>query len=78
MAVNLSGMKAAVSNMVFTAIEKRTENQKAKRGVISGGRVTVGNKTLPYYAAVDMYFKDGDNVWCIIADNGATAVIVGV
>jgi hypothetical protein len=76
--VDLSGMKNAVSMMVSTAIIKRTENQKAKRGVVSGGCVTIGNKVLPYYAAVDVYFKDGDSVWCILADSGRTAVVIGV
>lgn len=76
--VDLSGMKNAVSMMVSTAIIKRTENQKAKRGIIHGGCVTIGNKVLPYYAAVDMYFSDGDAVWCILSDSGRTAVVVGV
>jgi hypothetical protein len=76
--VDLSRMKSAVSSYVMTAIMKTTEDQKAKRGVITGGCVTIGNKVLPYYAAVDMYFSDGDQVWCIIADGGRMAVIVGV
>lgn len=78
MAADLSAMKNAVSNMVMTAIIKRTEDQKAKRGIIQGGCVAIGNKVLPYYAAVDIYFKDGDEVWCIISDSGRSAVIIGV
>ena len=76
--VDLSNMQRAVSNLVYTAIIKRTDNQKAKRGIIHGGSVTIGNKVLSYYPAVDMFFKDGDAVWCIIADNGGMAVVVGV
>ena len=78
MAVDLRSMKSAVSNMVTQAIYRRTQNQKAKRGVISGGNVIIGNKVLPYIPAVDVYFKDGDSVWAIIADGGRQAVIVGV
>ena len=33
---DLTGMKNAVSMMVTTAIIKRTENQKAKRGTVHG------------------------------------------
>lgn len=75
---DLRGMQNAVANMVATAIYKRTESQKAKRGVIRGGSVVIGNKVVPYVPAVDMYFQDGDYVWCIMADSGRTAVIVGV
>ncbi len=77
MAVDLNKMKNAVSNMVAKSIYNVTQNQKAKRGVISGGNVIIGNKVLPYTAAVDIFFKDGDAVWCIISDGGR-AVVVGV
>lgn len=75
---DLRSMQNAVANMVATTIYKRTENQKAKRGVIRGGSVVIGNKVVPYAPAVDIYFQDGDSVWCIIADGGRTAVVVGV
>ena len=75
---DLQNMKSAVSNLVTAAIHKRTENQKAKRGVIRGGSVAIGNKVVPYVPAVDMYFEDGDAVWCILSDSGRTAVVVGV
>lgn len=75
---DLRGMKSAVTNLVATAINKRTENQKAKRGVIRGGSVAIGNKVVPYVPAVDIYFQDGDSVWCILSDSGRMAVVVGV
>lgn len=78
MAVDLRGMKSAVENLVTSAIYKRTQNQKAKQGIIRGGTVIIGNKVLPYTTAVDIYFKDGDTVWCLLSDSGRTAVIVGV
>lgn len=78
MAVDLRNMQNAVQNMVAQAIYTRTEKQKAKRGVVHGGSVTIGNKTLPYVPAVDMYFQDGDSVWCILSDSGRMAVVVGV
>ena len=74
---DLSGMKNAVSNLVAQAIYNRTKNQKARRGIVRGGSVVIGEKVLPFVPAVDMYFKDGDSVWCIISDNGM-AVVVGV
>lgn len=76
--VNLGGMKRAVSNMVTSAIYTTTQNQKVKRGIVSGGSVVVGNRVLPYTAAVDIYFADGDSVWCLIPDGGRMAVVVGV
>lgn len=75
---DLRSMQNAVANMVATAIYKRTENQKAKRGVIRGENVVIGNKVVPYVPAVDVYFQDGDYVWCIMADSGRMAVVVGV
>ena len=74
---DLGRMKSAVSNMVAQAIYLRTQNQKARRGVVRGGSVVIGEKVLPFAPAVDMFFKDGDTVWCIISDNGM-AVVVGV
>lgn len=78
MAVDLKNMKKAVSNMVTQAIYVRTQNQKVKRGLVQGGSVVIGNRVFPYTAAVDMYFSDGDVVWCLIPDGGRRAVVVGV
>lgn len=77
MAVDLNGMKRSISIMVEASIYQVTKNQKAKRGVVSGGNVIVNNKAYPYVPAVDIFFKSGDAVWCIISDSGR-AVIVGV
>lgn len=77
MAVDLSGMQRAVGRMVETSVYEVTKNQKAKRGIVAGGNVIIGNKAIPYVPAVDMYFKSGDAVWCILSDSGR-AVIVGV
>ena len=76
--MSISSMKNAVSNMVANTIYLQTQNMKAKRGTVRGGTVTIGNKVLPFTAAVDMYFEDGDSVWCIVADDNRTAVVVGV
>lgn len=50
----------------------------AVQGIYKNGKILIGNKS--YYAdiAVDMPVKDGDSVWCLIADNKTTAVIVGM
>lgn len=78
MAVDLRGMQSAVSNMVLNAIYRRTEHQKAQRGVIRGNNVVIGNRVMSYTPAVDVYFGDGDNVWCLVPDSGRTAVVIGV
>jgi hypothetical protein len=70
-------MQRAVGRMIESSIYQVTKNQKAKRGIVAGGNVIIGNKTIPYVPAVDMFFKNGDAVWCIISDSGK-AVIVGV
>lgn len=75
--MSIQNMKNAVAGYVSQTIYKVSENMKAKRGIVNGGSVIIGNKVLPFTPAVDMYFQDGDAVWCIISDNG-TAVIVGV
>lgn len=75
--MSIQNMKNAVTGYVSQTIYKVSENMKAKRGIVNGGSVIIGNKVLPFTPAVDMYFQDGDSVWCIISDNG-TAVIVGV
>ncbi|BAL82847.1 hypothetical protein SELR_11390 [Selenomonas ruminantium subsp. lactilytica TAM6421] len=76
--MSISSMKSAVSNYVTQTILAQTERMKAKRGVVHGGRVVIGDSVYPYTTAVDIYFKDGDAVWCILADNKRTAVVVGV
>lgn len=78
MAADLGRMRQAVGKMVAASIQNATKNQKARRGVVHGGCVTIGNKVLPFIPAVDMYFQDGDSVWAIIEDGGRRAVIVGV
>lgn len=75
---DLRGMQNAVETMVTTAIYKRTENLKAKRGIYSGGSVTIGNRVYPASVAVDIPFTNGDSVWAIIADSENRAVVVGV
>lgn len=75
--MSISSMKSAVSNYVSNAIYTQTERQKAKRGIVRGGCVVIGNDVLPFIPAVDMYFQDGDAIWCLVSDSG-TAVIIGV
>ena len=51
---------------------------KARRGVIRGDRVVIGNKSYPYDPAVDLYFGTGSGVYCILPDKGNIAAVVGV
>lgn len=78
MAVNLKIMQNAVANMVATAIYKRTENQKARQGIVRGSKVVIGNNVYTAIPGVDTYYANGDAVWCIITDSGRSAVVVGV
>lgn len=51
---------------------------KAHFGRVHGGKVIIGNKSYNYVPAVDLYFKDGDEVACVLPDSGNVAAIVGV
>lgn len=72
---SINRMKQAVINYVRRNLP-RDENQ-AKIGTISGGRILIGNKNYRYDTAVDMSLQNGDSVCCLTPGSGNKAVIVG-
>ncbi len=73
---SISRMQQAIIAYIQANIPKDTN--KARLGTVNGNRVTIGNKSYPYTPAVDMYFGDGSQVYCILPDKGNRAAVVGV
>lgn len=74
---------AAILNMQQAIIAYIKANimadiNRAHLGRVHGSRVVIGNKSYPYVPTVDMYFGDGDGVYCILPDSGNMAAVVGV
>lgn len=69
-------MQQAIIAYVKACLPKNPN--KAKRGVVHGNRVVIGNKSYPYIPTVDMYFGEGDSVYCVLPDSGNMAAVVGV
>ena len=69
-------MQQAIINFIKACLPEIPNN--ARRGVIHGNRVVIGNKSYPYDPAVDLYFGDGSGVYCILPDKGNIAAVVGV
>lgn len=74
----ISTMQNAVKNYLRKVAESKTSNNNGGvvQGKIQGSNILVGNKSYPYEPAVDVYYKDGDSVWCLLT-TGNNAVIVG-
>jgi len=75
--MSIEAMKAAVTQYMNKAVEQAVRARKAQRGIVRGNSVVIGNRCYPYYPAVDVYFKDGDDVWAIVDDSCSQAVVVG-
>ena len=69
-------MQQAVMSFVKNNLPK--DINKAHLGVINGSRVIIGNKSYPFVPTVDVFFADGDSVYCILPDSGNIAAVVGV
>jgi len=74
--ISLSNMKQAIINYIQSNIPEEKNN--AVSGRIKGDRVVIGNKSYPYVPTVDVYFGEGDYVYCILPDGGQIAAVVGV
>lgn len=77
-AASISRMQQAIINYLGKVIQDLKEQNKARVGTVSGNRVIIGNKSYPYTPAVDMYFGNGSQVFCILPDKGNQAAVVGV
>lgn len=69
-------MQQAIIDYIKANLPEPLNN--ARYGVIKGNRVVIGNKSYPYAPTVDLYFGDGDGVYCILPDSGNMAAVVGV
>lgn len=76
MADGLFQMQRAIINYLNSK-QKNEKSVGAVQGTYQNGRVLIENKTYYSDLAVDMPLRNGDRVWCLIADNNTTAVIVG-
>lgn len=76
MADGLFQMQRAIINYLNSK-QKKGESTGAVQGIYNDGRVLIGNKTYYSDLAIDMPLQNGDRVWCLVADNNSTAVIVG-
>lgn len=76
MAANFSAMNQAIIAYINANIP--TDPNKALVGVVSGNQVIIGNKSMSFVPAVNLYFGDGDRVACILPDNYNAAAVVGV
>ena len=74
----IQNMQNIVTSCMLQKIKIETDKKKARRGIVRGGSVTVGEKSYPYIPVVDMYFTDGDTVWCIVDDSQNNAIVVGM
>lgn len=75
-AASISRMQQAIIRYIQANIPK--DQNKARIGTVNGSRVIIGNKSYPYTPAVDMYFGNGSQVFCILPDKGNQAAVVGV
>lgn len=75
---SIKAMQQVVTSCMVRRIKIEADKNKARRGVVRGGSVTCGNRSYGAIPVVDMYYEDGDSVWCIADDSSGTAIIVGV
>ncbi len=74
----IQSMQDTITSCMLQKIKIETDKKKARRGTVRGSSVIVGAKSYPYIPVVDMYFTDGDSVWCIVDDSQSTAIVVGM
>lgn len=74
---SLARMQGAVLEYIRKNRQTDTASMSALRGTIMGKRVVIGGKSYAYDPAVDTYFPDGSQVYCVMDETGTMAVIVG-
>ena len=75
---SLRTMQSTIKNCIVSRIKIETDKKKACQGIYRGGSVTIGNRSYRAVPVVDIYFQNGDTVWCLTNDSTASAIIVGV
>ena len=73
---SISTMQAAIIRYIRANIPK--DPNRAHIGTINGNRVVIGNKSYAYDPAVDIFFQNGDKVYCLLPNGSNVAAIVGV
>ena len=73
---SILNMQQSIINYIQRNIPKEKNN--AVSGRIQGNRVIIGNKAYSYVPTIDVYFGQGDYVYCILPDDGNIAAVVGV
>ena len=72
----ISVMQSAVISYIRANIPKDTN--RAYVGTVKGKRVIIQNKSYAFDPAVDIFFQDGDRVYCLLPNGSNIAAIVGV
>lgn len=73
----IKAMQQTVTSCMVRRIQMEADKMKARAGVVRGGGVAIGNKVYSAIPVVDIYYEDGDQVWCLADDSSGTAVVVG-
>ena len=68
-------MQRAIINYIKSKIPKNTNG--AQTGTIRGDSIVIGNKKYRADYANDMFLQDGDNVICLLPQDGNFAAVVG-
>lgn len=70
-------MQRTITSCMVRRIQMEADKMRARAGVARGGTVVVGNKVYNAVPVIDIYYEDGDQVWCLADDSSGTAVVVG-
>ena len=72
---DFSAMNRAIINYVNSRLPK--DKNRTVKGILSGDNVIIGNKK--YYADMvsDMYYRNGDEVYCLLPESGYKVAVVG-
>lgn len=75
---SIKAMQQVVTSCMVQRIKIETDKKKARPGKVRGGTVLIGNRSYNAIPVIDIYYEDGDTVWCLADDSAGTAIIVGV
>lgn len=74
-ASSFSAMQRAIIDYINSEIPK--DINRARTGTISDGNILIGNKRYRADFINDMFYQDGDNVVCLLPQDGNFAAVVG-
>lgn len=73
----IKAMQQTVTSCMVRRIQMEADKMRARTGVVRGGSVVIGNHVYNAIPVIDIYYEDGDQVWCLADDSSGTAVVVG-